>query len=555
MTSTSGARRRGKRLAKRDLSDLSGARVGLYCRVSDDEDEKEKSVSEQETAGREWVSRQKAILTGIYSDNNISASRFTTKEREEFIRLIGDIEAGKLDVVWFWELSRSQRKLDVFAKLRDSCRDLGVLWCVAGRVYDLGNYMDATALGLFAVIGENESEMTSERVARGVEGAAMGGKPHGRWNYGYRRRYTVHPGTGKTAIDRIEPDIFDGDGPALAAGSPAAIVRELFGRVEAGESYNTIVRDLNARGVPTPGMVRHQRMNGDSDYPADLRFSATPSERRRSRPPRWSAASVHAIISNPAYIGRRVHQGQDLITEGVTAMWPPLIEESQFWNVQRIRKDRRNASPSRWRATAAHLLSGLATCGTCGSIMYAGRNKPRPGYGYEPLWVYGCREKFCVAIRETVLDEYVEKAVVAWLSRPDVFSEVTRVDDSAAAAQARAESDELRLDLEEWREQAEAGEVSAVTFARVEKDRLARIAAAEARAQSATVPPVLLGNIGGQAAALWAQRDLQMKRAIIRSIVDIRVMPVGKGRRVPVRDRIKLTPLIGPGFEDAGQDS
>src|SRR6266566_249527 len=114
---------------RRDINDLSDLRVGLYCRVS--------------------------------LDN-------------------GDIEAGELDVVWFWELSRSQRRLDVFARLRDLCREQSVLWVIRDRVYDPTNYADMMTLGMLSVIGENESEMTSLRVLRGKAASAARGRPGGR---------------------------------------------------------------------------------------------------------------------------------------------------------------------------------------------------------------------------------------------------------------------------------------------------------------------------------------------------------------------------------------
>src|SRR6266567_721830 len=232
---------------RRDINDLSDLRVGLYCRVSLDKGGTEKSVDDQEAVGRQWVERAGAKLEErhVYRDADRSASRFATKQRENFNRLLGDIEAGELDVVWFWELSRSQRRLDVFARLRDLCREQSVLWVIRDRVYDPTNYADMMTLGMLSVIGENESEMTSLRVLRGKAASAARGRPGGRCPYGYRRVYD--PNTRQ--LVRQEPDIWDGNGRAIED-SPAWIVREIYDRYAAGEGTIAIMRDLNRRGIP-----------------------------------------------------------------------------------------------------------------------------------------------------------------------------------------------------------------------------------------------------------------------------------------------------------------
>jgi len=96
----------------------------MYCRVSQDRDGTEKSTEDQEAEGRRWAERQHVLLAEVYRDNDRSASRFATRQREDFTRMMADLAAGKLDVLWFWELPRSQRRLDVFAKLRDLSRDM-----------------------------------------------------------------------------------------------------------------------------------------------------------------------------------------------------------------------------------------------------------------------------------------------------------------------------------------------------------------------------------------------------------------------------------------------
>jgi site-specific DNA recombinase len=549
-----------KRRPKRDLSDLTGLRVALYCRVSQEKDSddratREKSVDDQEAEGLQWVARHGAILVRCgcgcgadsYRDSDRSASRYATKEREHYAKLCGDIEAGRVGAVWFWEQSRSSRELDGFTKLRKLCRDHNVLWIIRDKIQDPDDYRDMTMAAIQAVISEQESEQTSERVTRGMRSLAVKGQPHGRWTYGYERKRAQHrpPAVPDGQIwldDRTRqfvwqaPDIWDGDGRAVE-NSPAWVVREIFSRLAAGDPYSAIIRDLDARGVPTAGVLCARRNGGK-------RQGRPP--KYRGKPQRWTIKGMKTIASNPAYIGGRVYRGE--ILEDADAKWPPLVDADVFWKVQkRITATQQN---HRWGA-ARHLLSCLAMCDVCGAWLARGTNKPRPGYGYEPVGMYGCRAGFCAGIKQQTLDEYVERVMVEFLSDPEVYAYLTKADDSATAMQARAEADQLRTDLADWRSKAKAGEVSASFYAEIEQDRLARIAEADKRAEAATIPPILEGKFGPQAKERWESLDLAVKRQMITAVAEIRLKPVGRGVRIPVQDRVIWRPLLGPG---AGQD-
>jgi DNA invertase Pin-like site-specific DNA recombinase len=284
-----------RRAANRDITQLAGLRVGLYCRVSVDTEGTEKSVNDQEAEGRGWVKKQGAVLAdnGVYRDSDRSASRYATREREEFTRLEQDIEAGALDVVWFWEQSRITRDLGTFARFRDLCRDRGVLVVIREHVYqpaDPAAYSEMFTLAVMAGAGEMESGQTSERVRRGVASNAMAGKPHSFAAYGYRRIYD----TVSRHLIRQEPD-------ADGADSPAEVVREIFERFAAGASLVSITQDLNRRGIPT------------AKKPGQGRW--------KSEKPRWWPGAVRQLLLNPVYIGRRTHQGE--VLDGVKAILPP----------------------------------------------------------------------------------------------------------------------------------------------------------------------------------------------------------------------------------------
>jgi DNA invertase Pin-like site-specific DNA recombinase len=504
---------------KRDPANLAGARVGLYVRVSKDRDGKQRSVSEQEAIGRAWIEGQGAELAGIYRDSDRSASRYATRQREDFARLVADVTADRLDVVWVWEQSRSTRKLDEFARLRDLCRDHGVLWAIQDQVYDPSGYAQAMTLGVLTLTDEVASEQTSDRVRRDMQFSAAAGRPHSFPPYGYRRIYDPHT----RKLVRQEPDVGDG-GPD----SPAVVVVELFTRFAEGASVYGLAKDLNERGVPTFFAAR-----GGRSSPA----AGTGGQPRTTVTARWWPSTMRQILRNPAYIGRRVHQGE--VLAGVDALWPPLVDEETFWTVQAVLDNPKRlvTRPSR----GSHLLSWIARCDVCGDPLVSAKSGARS----KARRNYICRVNAHVAIAEDALDAYVEQVLLCWLRDPEVYQAVASVSDSAAAVAARAEAVAARVELAELLAAAERGEVSWRLAGATERGLLARIADAEQRAQAAAVPAPLVGMLGPEAAALWRSRDMPTMRQIVRTVLDIRLRPVGRGKRPPIDQRVILTPLLG----------
>ncbi len=505
---------------RRDHNDLRDLRTALYCRVSLDAGDTEKSVNDQEAEGRRWVEQRSAVLAGVYRDNDLSASRYATKPRPGFELLLGDIEAGKFELVWFWELSRSSRDLAVFAKLRNLCRAQGVRWVVRDRVQDPDDYRDMTMAAIQAVISEQESEQTAERVRRGKRMSAHAGRPPGRVPYGYKRLRNRETG----AWERDVPNVFDGDGLPVED-SPAYIVREIFERLAAGHSVTTIRRDLNERGVRT-----------QSGY-------------------QWENPKIRYVAMSPTYLGQRVYRVAEhyanrhsertkAVLEGVDAGWPPLVDAELFWAVQRILTDPARTTTRPGPRGATTLLSAVVKCAECGSKLV------RKKQATTGTIIYFCPNRSCVGVTAAALDDYVERVVVRWLSSPRVAADLARTGDTAAAAQARADAERDRAQLQQLYRDVKGGAVSATIATLEEKRLLEAVGEAEGRAQAAALPPVLVGNIGPQAQAGWDALDFEGKRLIIRTIADIRVRRVGRSRRVPVQDRVEWTWLLGPASEN-----
>ena len=359
-------------------------------------------------------------------------------------------------------------------------------WLVGGVLYDLRDKNDRMMLGFQAVQAEWMADSIRDNVLRGIVGAAEAGRPHGKVTYGYRRIY--HQRT--RALVRQEPDTEIREATAadgtVSEYTHAGIVRGIFDEVSGGTPLITIEESLNARGVPSPE-------------------GAT-----------WRRGIIRKMSMNPAYIGKRVLRGE-VVGDGI---WPAMVDDEVYWACVRLLADPSRTTTRAGRAV--HLLSYIVLCGVCGGPLSCSQVS-RHGWTGQ---VYSCLKKRCAAVKAEILDEYVERVVVAWLSRPEVFEELSAGIGDAEVAHARAEAQRLRAELEDWRKLAEQGEVSAISFARVEQGLTAQIAGHEARAAEAGIPPVLRGRIGPEAVQAWADLgdEVAVKREIIREVLSIELL-------------------------------
>lgn len=231
-------------------------RAGLYQRVSKlasaaDRDA-DRSIEQQNEGNRDACERKGWAVAAEYADPGLSASRFAGSKgganREEYRRALGDVKAGRLDVLIMWEPSRGSRELESWAHLLNACRAAGVLLHVTShdRTYDLSGGRDWRSLAEDGLDSCYESEKLSMRIRRGKADGREAGRPQGSVAYGMRRIYD--PSRRRFAWLRDEPD--PDTGP-VAAG----IIR----KVADGQGYQSVADDLNARGVPSPAGKRWTR--------------------------------------------------------------------------------------------------------------------------------------------------------------------------------------------------------------------------------------------------------------------------------------------------------
>lgn len=432
-------------------------------------------MQEQEDECRAWVEREGwALARAPFIDNDISASKYARKPRPQWQALTADLEAGKLDVLVVWEPSRATRDRRVWAALAAVCEERSVQLGVNGRLYDLEDPDDAFQLDLFFALATRESGATRKRVMRATGANAASGRPHGRLLYGYRRTYRE----GRQGPELVAQVIDE---------NQAAVIREAARRVAAGEALYRIARDFNERVL---------------------------------RPPRtatWAPGQVRRLCLNPAYIAKRVHRGQ-VVGDGA---WPPILEEAIFYTcVSRLIDPGRRTHKGRG---VRHLLSGLATCGLCGSPMYVLNNRGTRSYL--------CRASQHVSRREAAVDDFVTAVIVERLSRPDLLDLLSAPDGDTGVQEAQAEVMEKRARLNGFYDAAADGRLTPAALARIEGRLLPEVEAAELRARPVLVSPLLLDAAGPRAAEAWDALTIEQRREVIDTLCSVRILPMGRGRR------------------------
>lgn len=475
------------------------ARAAIYARQSKGNP---KSVDQQIEAAQEACDERGWAVHDTYIDY-ISASRFESKSRKDWARLLTALDAGEFGVVVLWESSRGDRRASSWMVLLDNCRDLGVLIHVTddGRTYDLNIETDWEVLASSGVRSQAESEKTSRRIKRDVRSNAKKGRPHGGLLYGYQRIYQLEKGKRALVAQKADPD-------------RAPVVKEIITRIAGGEAVSAVQHDLNRRGI------------------------------KPARGEEWNRASIRSIAMDRAYIGYRRYHKRWIKSE---EWFPPLIDEVTFWQARNRLTDPSRKTPRRKTSkpkvitrpgSAVHLLSYLAVCGVCSS--------PVSVYPRKTYTTYRCR-RGCASIRQEWLDAYVTGHLCARLNTPAFWDELEHGSD-ADAQKAQAEADELRDLIRDYQQQAIAERIPADTFTEVAEGLHEQLAAAEQRAGRRTISPLLTGigrtNGLAQIRKQFEGKPMEVRREIIRGLYKkVTVLPAGLSRSVPDRERVKMVPV------------
>jgi site-specific DNA recombinase len=413
----------------------------------------------------------------VVTDKDRGASKYSPGRREQWEdEVIPQLESGNYDVLVTWECARGTRDLEVLVILRRIAREHGVKWFYNGRMHDLNDVTDSFIVGMDVLSAEREAGFTHERVGKGVRSRAAAGRPHGRLTYGYRRIYDAETG----AYIKQVPDE-----------TTAPVVRDLFRTVaENGIGLCSLATKMNKSRIPTP---------------------------RGSKA--WRKESIRRILTNRAYLGDRMLNGEVIVSNA----WEALVDEETWWSVQAAcTYERTTTRPDN---TVKYLLSGIARCGVCDSALVSANIK---------YATYYCNGRSCVGRSRKNLDAYITEIVLSILERQPAIGKRT-TDPRIGEAQKTLTA--LRAQLQAFEDQAVADQLSAASFARIEKRLGPKITAAEDHVKALRARAGMPDLHGRPIREIWFLPEesggltLAEKRQIIRNTVQVRVMRTRRGGR------------------------
>lgn len=205
-------------------------RVCAYCRVSSDHDEQQQSFLTQVAHYTELIeANDDWRFAGIYADEGISGT--SKDKRDEFLRLMKDCEAKKVDMVITKSISRFARNTKDCIEAVRKLKGLGIaIYFEKENI----NTMTVDSELVITILGSTAQE-ESISISKNNKWAIQKKFETGEWNPSY-----LPYGYTKAADDEIIIDETE-----------AVIVRRIYNDYLNGKGSYVIARELTLEGVPT----------------------------------------------------------------------------------------------------------------------------------------------------------------------------------------------------------------------------------------------------------------------------------------------------------------
>lgn len=401
---------------------MSDKITALYCRLSQDDMLAGESNS---------ITNQKAILLKYAQDNGFANPQFyvddgfsgTNFNRPDFIRMMNDVESGKVESVITKDLSRLGRDyLKTGEYIEIIFPDYDVRYIAINDNVD--TFKSENELMAFKnIFNDWFARDTSKKIKAVFKAKGMSGKPlTSIIPYGYK----------KSEADKNLWEIDD---------EAAKIVKKIYRLCIEGYGPAQIARMLTDDGILIP--TAYAQAHGQ------------PHTRTFKYPTRWCSDTVVKILEKPEYAGHtvnfRTHRKSYKCKRKVKnpkEEWvifenthEPIISQHDFDLVQELRKNKRRIQ----RHEEINPFSGMVYCADCGSKMYLCRSVARTEFQEHLKCAKNSLDKEdCSAhyIRTCVLSELVPKKLNELLA--DVHLNEDEFIRTAMEASAQAHFAELK---------------------------------------------------------------------------------------------------------------
>lgn len=324
-------------------------KVAAYARVSVDSERMHHSLSAQVSYYNSLIQKNPEWeYAGVYADYGISGTRI--KKRQEFLRMLEDAEAGKIDIILTKSIQRFARNtVDLLRTVRH-LKELGIeVWFEKENIHTMSGDGELM-MTILASFAQEESRSISENVRWRIKKQFEQGNPNGRFRvYGYR---------------------WEGD-KLVVVPEEAAVVRRIFQNFLDGKSRLETEREFAAEGITT--------RNGC----------------------RWMDSNIKVVLTNITYTGNMLLQ-KEYVTDPILKKrkknrgelpqyyventHEPIIDKKTFDYVQQEMARRKELGALANKSLNTTCFTGKIKCGICGrSYMH----NLRTDRGFEEFWDCG----------------------------------------------------------------------------------------------------------------------------------------------------------------------
>ena len=487
--------------------------VAAYARVSTEKEEQEDSFARQIEHYTQLINAKPGWdFVGIYADPGISGTR--AEKRPDFLRMIEDCRAGKIQKILVKSISRFARNtVDALNYIRE-LKDLGISVYFENENIDTMTPGGEVLLTILAAMAEQESRTISSNI---------------RW--AYQRKFQngdIVLNTGLMLGYRKTGEK-DEDGHEVyeIVEEEAEIVRRIYREFIAGYSITQIGNRLKASGIKTK------------------RGSVT-----------WYHSTLESILTNEKYTGnallgktwkpdvlsksRMKNDGKVAPIYYVEETHPAIITQETFELAQSEMTRRRDTNAQvvgGGRFTSKYPFSGLVECGKCGGrlrrhVRTVGSGKKIPYWGCATRITNGRQNCDSHHINESVLEATYLAALKEMIESTDeVVDAVREGAELALEPECKAEIDRIGTEIIEIQEKVLALHKAKQQMAITAADYAAKVK-----------------EYAEQMKTLEAQRDAlqttELKFAEIRAWLDTFVDQAMRGDSLTEVDGVTLKQLV-----------
>ena len=303
-------------------------RCAIYTRKSTEEglDQEFNSLDAQRESGEAFIASQKnegwECISTHYDDGGFTGGNM---DRPALVRLLADIEAGKIDCIVVYKVDRLSRSLLDFSQIIGAFDKHGVSFVSVTQQFNTTSSMGRLTLNILLSFAQFEREIISERTrdkmaAARRKGKYVGGAPV--------LGYDIEREKSRLIVNERE----------------AFLVRQIFELYLEHQSLLQTIAELDRRGLTTK------------------RWTTKKGKLRGGRP--FNKNTLYALLTNVVFLGKvRYH---DELYEGEHE---GIVDAETFERVEKLLRLNNRTGGKRVRNKFGALLKGRLFCTPCGCAM------------------------------------------------------------------------------------------------------------------------------------------------------------------------------------------